>query len=424
MEIRIHRGANQIGGCITEIKSGNCRVFIDLGSNLPGSEGQEFSEEEIINMTSGADAIFYTHIHGDHIGLRKYVPSSILQYIGSGAKKVLACQLEALKKFDELEKLESFKTYEVGKKIDAGGKGLIFVTPYTVSHSAFDSYMLKIECEGKVILHTGDFRKHGYLGKGLLLTLERYVKQVDLIITEGTMLGRRSENVITENDIQRNVSNYLRTHKYVFALCSSTDIDRLAGFKEACIKNGRNFVVSKYQNEVLEIFTNYAEEYNRKYRKKNELYYFKNSFVLFNAYARSVIRRLGREGFLMPITPSMLDLVKYMKQTYSEQPSYLIYSMWQGYAEEGKSYSNAKIIELRKLFDGNILDGVKDGVHTSGHADVETLAEVCRIINPRLGIIPIHKDNNDDIELHKVFAPYKIFTEAINVLDGVTVYIS
>lgn len=424
MEIRIHRGANQIGGCITEIKSGNCRVFIDLGSNLPGSEGQEFSEEEIIKMTSGADAIFYTHIHGDHIGLRKYVPSSIFQYIGGGAKEVLACQLMSLKKYDELDKLKSFKTYEVGKKIDAGGKGLIFVTPYTVSHSAFDSYMLKIECEGRVILHTGDFRKHGYLGKGLFLTLERYVKQVDLIITEGTMLGRRSEKVITENDIQRNVSNYLRTHKYVFALCSSTDIDRLAGFKEACIKNRRKFVVSRYQNEVLEIFTNYAEEYNRKYRKENELYYFKNSFVLFNAYARSVIGILGREGFLMPITPSMFNIVKRMKLIFPKQPPCLIYSMWQGYAEEGKSYSNTKIIELRKLFEGNILDGVKDGVHTSGHADVETLAEVCRITNPRLGIIPIHKDCDAGSGLVEVFGNYNVLTEPKTELDGITVYLS
>lgn len=424
MEIRIHRGANQIGGCITEIKSGNCRVFIDLGSNLPGSEGQEFSEEEIINMTSGADAIFYTHLHGDHIGLRKYVPSSIIQYIGGGAKKVLACQLKALKKCDELDKLESFKTYEVGKKIDAGGKGRISVTPYTVSHSAFDSYMLKIECEGKVILHTGDFRKHGYLGKGLSPMLEKHVGQVDIIITEATMLGRKSEKVISENDIQENVSHYLHNHKYVFALCSSTDIDRLAGFKEACRKNGRNLVVSRYQEDVFKIYTEYAKDYNRKFNKNNELYYFEKCFVLYNIYARSVIGKLGREGFLMLITPSMFNLVKHMKLIFSKQPSYLIYSMWHGYAEEGKSYSNTKIIELRKLFEGNILDGVKDGVHTSGHADVETLAKVCRITNPRLGIIPVHKDNKDDSELHKVFAPYKILTEATTILDGVAVYIS
>ena len=38
MKITIHRGANQIGGCITEIATKDAKIFIDLGSNLPGSD--------------------------------------------------------------------------------------------------------------------------------------------------------------------------------------------------------------------------------------------------------------------------------------------------------------------------------------------------------------------------------------------------
>ena len=33
MKITIHRGANQIGGCITEIATKDAKIFIDLGSN-------------------------------------------------------------------------------------------------------------------------------------------------------------------------------------------------------------------------------------------------------------------------------------------------------------------------------------------------------------------------------------------------------
>lgn len=73
------------------------------------------------------------------------------------------------------------------------------------------------------ILHAGDFRKHGYLGKGLFPTLEKLVGQVDILITEGTMLGRRQKTVVKEGDIQKKVANALKDHKYVFALCSSTD---------------------------------------------------------------------------------------------------------------------------------------------------------------------------------------------------------
>ena len=38
----------------------------------------------------------------------------------------------------------------------------IKVTPLLVDHSAYNAYMLLIEAEGKKILHTGDFRNHGF----------------------------------------------------------------------------------------------------------------------------------------------------------------------------------------------------------------------------------------------------------------------
>ena len=62
--------------------------------------------------------------------------------------------------------------------------------------------MFKIEAEGKTLLHTGDFRKHGYVGKGLFGTLQYFVGNVDILIIEGTMLGRKGEKVIRENDIK------------------------------------------------------------------------------------------------------------------------------------------------------------------------------------------------------------------------------
>ena len=42
--ITIHRGANQIGGCITEIATDGAKIFIDFGSNLPGSKKKEAKE--------------------------------------------------------------------------------------------------------------------------------------------------------------------------------------------------------------------------------------------------------------------------------------------------------------------------------------------------------------------------------------------
>ena len=53
MNITIHRGTDQIGGCITEISTETSRVFIDFGQNLPGN-GEPTTPEE--------DEALVTHI--------------------------------------------------------------------------------------------------------------------------------------------------------------------------------------------------------------------------------------------------------------------------------------------------------------------------------------------------------------------------
>lgn len=52
----------------------------------------------------------------------------------------------------------------------------VTITPYLVDHSAYGAYMFLIQAEGKRILHTGDFRNHGYKGKLLKTTLEKIRK--------------------------------------------------------------------------------------------------------------------------------------------------------------------------------------------------------------------------------------------------------
>ena len=61
------------------------------------------------------------------------------------------------------------------------------------------------EADGKTIVHTGDFRTHGRLGKGFFERLEKALtgKTVDVLITEGTMLSRLNETVLTEEQMQK-----------------------------------------------------------------------------------------------------------------------------------------------------------------------------------------------------------------------------
>jgi ribonuclease J len=132
MKISIHRGINQIGGCITEIATATTTILIDLGHNLPKgdkpAEDENASIKAIAALTKGVAAIFYTHYHGDHLDLFKYTPEGIEQYIGEVAKEVMLVKYKKLANapvienvtIDDLKKLEAFKTFKAGDKIKTG----------------------------------------------------------------------------------------------------------------------------------------------------------------------------------------------------------------------------------------------------------------------------------------------------------------
>lgn len=67
-----------------------------------------------------------------------------------------------------------------------------------------------------------------------------------------------------------------------------------------------------------------------------------------------------------------------------------------------------------------IYDGSREGFHTSGHADVNTLEDVCALVNPSIGVIPIHKDENTQYDMQKVKG-YKIFQKSEIVTDKISI---
>ena len=42
MEVIIHRGTHQIGGCATEYRTKNTRIFIDFGAELDSENAKPF----------------------------------------------------------------------------------------------------------------------------------------------------------------------------------------------------------------------------------------------------------------------------------------------------------------------------------------------------------------------------------------------
>ena len=80
MKVRIIKGTNQIGGCITEITCNNSKIIIDFGEDLDAKK-ETFELEGLTYGDSIYDAVFITHSHGDHIGLIDNINEDIPVYV-------------------------------------------------------------------------------------------------------------------------------------------------------------------------------------------------------------------------------------------------------------------------------------------------------------------------------------------------------
>ena len=379
MKIIIHRGTNQIGGCLTEITSNRgTKILIDIGANLPDSNESQKPEIELEGLTKGKinfDAILVTHYHGDHIGLYNKVYSNIPLYIGKVSKGIFTIVQTRLHKANlvtqkDLDIISNFKTFQIREQIQIFD---ILVTPIAVDHSAFDSYMFLIEADDKKILHTGDFRTHGQRGKAVLEAIKKYVGKVDCLICEGTTLTRNQDKVLTEFQLQKQAEKIFKENKFNFVLCSSTNIDRIAALHKASIHIHKMFICDKYQGEILEYVNNHSRSKLYKFNDSQDtkVYY----------YAPNMLKKMKQYGFVMLVRAN--DKFKPILHTFDNNA--FIYSQWLGYLKKENE-------EYKRIQDFVPKDYIY--LHTSGHATPEAIKEVIKIINPNV-VIPIHTEQKE-----------------------------
>ena len=371
MKIIVHRGTHQIGGCVTEIKSNKTRIIIDMGSELPSSNKESERELEIDGVTVGkknCDGVFISHYHGDHIGMVNKVLNDVPIYIGHVAHKIFLNLCEYLQD-ENIDSVRNFRTFKAGEKIILND---LTITPYRVDHSAYDAYMFLIEADGKRILHTGDFRNHGWTGKSLWSLIDTYIKNVDVLITEGTMLSRVAEDVLTEATLCNKAIKLMQDNRNVFVLCSSTNFDSIASFYKAAKTCGKLFVCDGYQRSNLDIVSEYAK--SSLYKMPEAMIYWDNR--------EDCIELMRKRGFCM-----LIRAKKSFKKILELFPDHLfVYSMWHGYIEEGYAKDEDIYNFIPKDNNGNLNYLY---LHTSGHATSQTIMELCKRLQPKT-IIPIH----------------------------------
>ena len=372
MNIIIHRGTHQIGGSVIEISTASTRIVLDFGNELSLDEKYTSINLDINGVTKGipdCDGIVISHYHMDHLGQLTSALPEIPLYMGELSKEIAIISAEYQDK-DLYLRLLGANTFRGGEAFTIGN---IHIRPLVIDHSAADSYMFVIEAEGKRVLYTGDFRMHGLRHHVLDKLVNTYIGEVDVLITEGTSLSRDADDCISEATVLDDISSYIQDGKYVFVMCSSTNIDRIMGIWQN-MPTDKVLICDAYQKKILDTVLNNVYYESSLYRRHDSplvlnkgpypKYYMDHGFV-------SLVR--GTEYFISHIKEFPKDDVR------------IIYSMWTGYIEENLSLKN-----LLNTYPSYIC-------HASGHVSKDDLVQLIELVDPDI-VIPVHTDIPEKLE--------------------------
>ena len=372
MNIIIHRGTHQIGGSAIEISTKSTRIILDFGNELSLDEKYIPENLNIEGVTAGlpnCDGIVISHYHMDHLGQLTSALPEIPLYMGELSKEIAIISVEYQDK-DLYLRLLGANTFRGGEAFTIGN---IHIRPLVIDHSAADSYMFVIEAEGKRVLYTGDFRMHGLRHHILEKLVNTYIGEVDVLITEGTSLSRDADECISEAAVLEDISSYIQDGKYVFVMCSSTNIDRIMGIWQN-MPTDKVLICDAYQKRILDTVINNVYYESSLYRRHDSplvlnkgpypKYYMDHGFV-------SLVR--GTEYFISHIKEFPKDDVR------------IIYSMWTGYIEE-----NLLLKNLLNTYPSYIC-------HASGHVSKDDLVQLIELVDPDI-VIPVHTNIPEKLE--------------------------
>ena len=419
MNIKIHRGTGEIGGSCVEVWTASTRIVLDMGLPLVNPDGTPFKGKtypgrllpDIKGLFDGSGdiAVLISHAHQDHYGLLDHVHDKCDIYLGKATQTLI-----------EITNLFTGKDWQIGRPhhFESGKSfmiGDIEITPYLMDHSAYDAYAFLIQGEGKSLLYSGDFRSHGRKGRAFNWFKKNVKKHVDYLLLEGTTIGSNSHKSISESDIEEQLVNLFdATEGINLIYTSGQNIDRLVSIFRACRRRRKFMVVDFYIAHILESLNNDSIPHpsNSSFPELKVFFPGNLTWRMKQQNQKDLIDQLK----MYEITKEEIDL-DYKKIVMLVRPStkpYLngisnlsggnfIYSLWSGYKKDSYTYNFIKYLESRGL---NSMD-----IHTSGHADIATLKEMVKAVQPA-NIVPIHTFAGDEYE--KIFTG----TNILRAKDG------
>lgn len=395
MKVCIHRGTKEIGGTCVEIESQGKRIVLDVGVPLDVADPDDFPMHPIKGFEKYDPTllgIVISHPHQDHYGLAYRLPKQTLFAIGRGAAAIL----EAAGIFTP-SGLTLPNVAHLADRIPLT-LGPFTVTPYLVDHSAFDAYAVLVEADGVALFYSGDLRAHGRKGKLFHKLLRLPPKHVDVLLMEGTTLGRPNDRFPTEAELEgKFVELFQKTTGMPLVWCSGQNIDRLTSILKACMKTRRTLILDMYTAHVLRATENRAilgagEKHARVFLplgQKRQIKWKKRFDVsdLYKPY-RIYDHELAAAAphSVMLFRPTMAEEVEKLGCLDGAR---LIYSMWSGYLKDEKQKPFLEWLQHHNI--------PLDLCHTSGHAAVDDLVKLRKVFKDA-PLVPIHTDQPDRFE--------------------------
>lgn len=398
MQLIIHRGTKEIGGSCVELNDKNTRILFDLGlpleDNIQPCDAKLDIKGLYLDDKPEIDAIFITHAHLDHFGLLEFVNPEIPIYLSKTTYKIIK-NVYPLTSGKNLKDL-NLKTIENPLKI-----GDFEIIPHEVDHSIAGSLAYEICYNGKKFLYTGDLRFHGrksYLSENLTK-----IKNVDYLIMECSTLGRENQVQKTENDIVEDLTNAFNNKKLNLITFSAQNLDRFISVYKACLKTKKILVLDPYTCYILENFRDLSKnipQFNwnnisvyfspnsitNALAEDKTLYKYRSKKISFDEIKQNPTKYVIKDNFA--ITEKILSDFEPQKIQY-------IYSLWNGYLEKS---SHIDILKPQLIH-----------IHTSGHANIQSLKDFVHKISPKF-IIPIHTEFPEQYE--------KLFENEVKLLNN------
>lgn len=382
-----------------EMKTDSTRILIDAGyplflNNEPiGDDIAKLPHTELLKLgvlpkieglyswdAPDFNVVLISHAHIDHYGLLQYINSAIPVYMSTGTKRLvqISQRFKIVNNFDlEVREFKMYKPFQIGD---------IKIKPYLMDHSAFDAAAFEINAEGKTVIYSGDFRGHGRKSVCLDRFIETATKRPDILLVEGSILGRLDEQMMTESNLEDAVVERMKgLNSPLLFQCSSQNIDRLVSFYRATLRLKRIFVVDIYTANVLYELRQLGNNLpypSPEYPNIKVFFPYRLTQKIFNDIGEEYARRfseyhISREqlktaqnSIIMASRPSMrMDI-----ERCGLRDGVFLYSLWKGYRDSEYQQKFEKSLENAGFS--------LDALHTSGHATVDDIKRVIDGLDP------------------------------------------